>query len=109
MDFRNFVVPLAESVHQLRQNVDVDSEDSCGLKEFAVNAYQDKHAWHVSLVGLGSYTGKNGLITQFKENIEFLNSEVGEMQSYQKSCRYTVVFLVSFHNYISSVQWIFIP
>ena len=40
MDLRNFVLPLAESVHQLRQNVDRDSEDTCGLKDFVVGAFQ---------------------------------------------------------------------
>ena len=32
IDFRNFVQPLAETVHKLRQNVDRDPEDTCGLK-----------------------------------------------------------------------------
>ena len=30
MDFRNFVLPLAESVHQLRQNVDREPEGMHG-------------------------------------------------------------------------------
>ena len=32
IDFRNFVQPLAETVHKLRQNVDRDPEDTYGLK-----------------------------------------------------------------------------